>query len=52
MDYTVHGILQATVLEGVAFPFSRVSCPQIPAPGNDELVNICCFKLLDEPLDH
>ena len=25
MDFTVHGILQATVLEWVAFPFSRVS---------------------------
>ena len=25
MDYTVYGILQARILEGVAFPFSRVS---------------------------
>ena len=25
MDYTVHGILQARILEGVAFPFSRGS---------------------------
>ena len=25
MDYTVHGILQASVLEWVAFPFSRGS---------------------------
>ena len=25
MDYTVHGILQATILECVAFPFSRGS---------------------------
>ena len=25
MDYTVHGILQATVLEWVTFPFSRGS---------------------------
>ena len=25
MDYTVHGILQARVLEWVAFPFSRES---------------------------
>ena len=25
MDYTVHGILQATILEWVAFPFSRGS---------------------------
>ena len=25
MDYTVHGILQARILEWVAFPFSRTS---------------------------
>ena len=25
MDYTVHGILQAIILEWVAFPFSRGS---------------------------
>ena len=25
MDYTVHGILQARMLEWVAFPFSRAS---------------------------
>ena len=25
MDYTVHEILQARILEGVAFPFSRAS---------------------------
>ena len=25
MDYTVHGILEARILEWVAFPFSRVS---------------------------
>ena len=25
MDYTVHGILQARILEWVAFPFSRRS---------------------------
>ena len=25
MDYTVHGILQARILESVAFPFSRGS---------------------------
>ena len=29
MDYTVHGILQARILEWVAFPFSR----DIPNPG-------------------
>ena len=27
LDYTVHGILQARILEGVAFPFSR-ACSQ------------------------
>ena len=25
MDYTVHGILQARILEWIAFPFSRAS---------------------------
>ena len=25
MDYTLHGLLQARILEWVAFPFSRVS---------------------------
>ena len=30
MDYTVHGILQARILEWVAFPFSRGS----PQPGD------------------
>ena len=25
MDYTAHGILQARILEWVAFPFSRIS---------------------------
>ena len=29
MDYTVHGILQARILEWVAFPFSRSSQPRI-----------------------
>ena len=29
MDYTVHGILQARILEWVAFPFSR----DLPNPG-------------------
>ena len=27
MDYTVHGILQAGILERIAFPFSRGSSP-------------------------
>ena len=30
LDYTVHGILQARVLEWVAFPFSRGSNPDLP----------------------
>ena len=30
MDYTVHGILQARILEWVAFPFSRGSNPGLP----------------------
>ena len=29
MDFTVHGILQARILESVAFPFSR----DLPNPG-------------------
>ena len=29
-DYTVHGILQARILEWVAFPFSRGSNPSLP----------------------
>ena len=34
MDYTVHGILQARILEWVAFPFSRGSSqPRDPNPG-------------------
>ena len=34
MDYTVHGILQARILEWVAFPFSRESSqPQGSNPG-------------------
>jgi len=33
MDYTVHGILQARILEWIAFPFSRSSQPGIE-PGS------------------
>ena len=33
MDYTVHGILQASILEWVAFLFSRVSSTQESNPG-------------------
>ena len=32
-DYTVHGILQARILEWVAFPFSRGSSGDLPNPG-------------------
>jgi len=35
MDYTVHGILQARILEWVAFPFSRESSqPKNWTPGS------------------
>ena len=38
MDYTVHGILQARILEWVAFPFSRGSSkPRSPALQVDSL---------------
>ena len=38
MDYTVHGILQARILEWVAFPFSRrFSQPRSPALQADSL---------------
>ena len=38
MDYTVHGILQARILEWVAFPFSRGSSqPRSPALRADSL---------------
>ena len=42
MDYTVHGILQARILEWVAFPFSRGSStgiePRSPALQADSLL--------------
>jgi len=37
MDYTVHGILQARILEWVAFPFSKGSFPTLrlnPGPSH------------------
>ena len=38
MDYIVHGILQARILEWVAFPFSRGSSqPRSPAMQTDSL---------------
>ena len=33
MDYIVNGILQARILEWVAFPFSRGSPGDLPNPG-------------------
>ena len=42
MDYTVHGILQARILEWVAFPFSRGI---FPTQGlNSDLLN--CRRIL------
>ena len=43
MDYTVHGILQARIMEWVAFPFSRKSSnprtePRSPALQADSLL--------------
>ena len=58
MDYTVHGILQARILEWVALPFSRgcsqtrdrtqVSCIQavsLPAelPGKHKILDYTCI---------
>ena len=38
VDYTVHGILQARILERVAFPFSRISSqPRFPTLQADSL---------------
>ena len=38
MDYTIHGILQARILEWVVFPFSRGSSqPRSPALQEDSL---------------
>ena len=52
MDYTVHGILQARILEWVAFPFSRRSSqpriePRSPALQADSLP----AELSGEPLN-
>ena len=45
MDYTVHGIFQAKILEWVAFPFSRESSqpgmePRSPALQVDSLPSV------------
>ena len=45
MDYTVHGILQARILEWVAFPFSRVSYQ----PRNQTQVSCIAGWLSAEP---
>ena len=42
MDYTVHGILQARILEWVAFPFSRGSSQ----PRNQIQVSHICRRIL------
>ena len=39
MDYTVHGILQARILEWVAFPFSRGSSQP------RHLTQVSCIKV-------
>ena len=54
MDYTVHGILQARILEWVSFPFSRVSSQHrdpthvshitggyLPAELSEKLILLC-----------
>ena len=41
MDYTVHGILQARILEWVAVPFSRGFC-QLRDPGLPHYRQILC----------
>ena len=48
MDYTVHGILQARILEWVAFPFSKGSSQQ-PQGSNPGLLH--CKQIL-YPLSH
>ena len=52
MDYTVHGILQARILEWVAFPFSRESSqprtePRSPALQVDSLPAKLPHKVLE-----
>ena len=51
MDYTVHGILQARILEWVAFPFSRGSCQprdrtQVSRTAYLNAIPICVNKIL------
>ena len=46
MDYTAHGILQARILEGVAFPFSRGSSQPRDQPRSPALQ---ANSLLAEP---
>ena len=40
MDYTIHGILQARILEWAAFPFSRGSSNSM----SDVKATLKCFK--------
>ena len=42
MDYTVHGILQARILEWVAFPFSRGASQ----PRDQTRVDLHCRQIL------
>ena len=44
MDYTVHGILQARILEWVAFPFSRGSSQ----PRDQSQVSCICRQILHQ----
>ena len=46
MDYTIHGILQARILEWVAFPFSRGF---FPTQGSTGLPHLQADSLLAEP---
>ena len=45
MDYTAHGILQAIILEWVAFSFSRASSHQGKSPIEEQLSNIWASEL-------
>ena len=52
MDYTVHGILQARILEWAAFPFSRGSSqpkiePESPALQADPILPFFIPSLFD-----
>ena len=55
MDYTVHGILQARILEWVAFPFSKGSSQSrdqtqvsriVGPPGNSKFSHVLYLRFL------